>query len=115
MSSLQDTPSVVTLQQEAERMDYSADGQLLAVATRGGNISVFLSKLPMLAAAYNNRVALLSSLTQITIYQLPFDKVVGLSNHYLKSYLISVLHVGRNHSQVKPHKTSLIQCKSKKV
>lgn len=75
MSSLQDTPSVVTLPEDAERMDYSADGQLLAVATKDGSVSVFLSKLPMLAAAYNNRVALLSSLTQITIYQLPFDKV----------------------------------------
>lgn len=76
MSSLQDTPSVITLDAEAERMDYSADGQLLAVATRGGSVSVFLSKLPMLAAAHSSRVALLSSLTQITVYHLPFEKVL---------------------------------------
>ncbi|XP_046667542.1 WD repeat-containing protein 19 [Homalodisca vitripennis] len=98
MASLQDTPSVVSLDQEVERMDYSADGQLLAVATRGGSISVFLSKLPMLAAAYNSRVALLSSLTQITVYQLPFDKGKTMTSVVVEVEVEpSVLAVGPYH------------------
>lgn len=118
MSTLQDTPGVVALEAEAERMDYSADGQLLAVATRGGSVSVFLSKLPMLASAYNNRVVLLSSLTQITVYELPFNKVcsqnldiiyllyVKLSDWYvlipMKTILISPLLSGRRKRPVYP-------------
>uniref|UniRef100_A0A1B6EAI7 WD repeat-containing protein 19 n=1 Tax=Clastoptera arizonana TaxID=38151 RepID=A0A1B6EAI7_9HEMI len=74
MSSLQDTPNVISLDEEVERLGYSEDGQLLATATSIGNVHVFLSKLPMLAATYANRIVLLSSLTQLVLYQLYFEK-----------------------------------------
>ena len=48
-------------------MEWSEDGQLLAVSTNKGNLHVFLSKLPVIGSAYHSRVAYLTSLLEVTV------------------------------------------------
>lgn len=78
MSNLQDTVTVHTLDSEGlvENVAWSADGQLLAVSTRTGNLVVFLSCLPMLASVYGTKIAVLSSLNEVTLHSHSFEKVV---------------------------------------
>ena len=38
-----------------DQMEWSEDGQLLAVATSKGNLHVYLSKLPLLGSAFQSR------------------------------------------------------------
>ncbi len=69
LHDLKDTSSVITLDEERslEHMEWSEDGQLLAVSTSKGNLHVFLSKLPLLGSACGPRVAFLTSLLQVTV------------------------------------------------
>ena len=50
------------------KLDWSEDGQLLAVSTNNGAIHVFLTKLPLLASVYSHRIAYMTSLKEISIY-----------------------------------------------
>jgi WD repeat-containing protein 19 len=43
-----------------DHIEWSEDGQLLAVSTTKGNIHVYLSKLPLVASACHARVAYLT-------------------------------------------------------
>lgn len=47
-------------------MECSPDGQLVAVASRGGGVCTYLTKMPSMGAAYGDTMAILSSLNQIT-------------------------------------------------
>uniref|UniRef100_A0A914HUV5 WD repeat-containing protein 19 n=1 Tax=Globodera rostochiensis TaxID=31243 RepID=A0A914HUV5_GLORO len=47
----------------------SEDGSMAAVSARSGALCVYLTKLPMLAAASSTHIAVLASLTEISIYQ----------------------------------------------
>ncbi|KAL3120594.1 hypothetical protein niasHT_007886 [Heterodera trifolii] len=47
----------------------SEDGSMTAVSARSGAVCVYLTKLPMLAAASSTHIAVLASLTEISIYQ----------------------------------------------
>jgi hypothetical protein len=49
-------------------LDWSEDGQLLGLATMNGSIQVFLTKLPLLASVYQRRIAFMTSLKEISIY-----------------------------------------------
>lgn len=70
MSNLQETSSVLSLEQETgvERIDWSADGQLLAVCTRNGSLNVYVSYMPSLASVCGSRIAVLSSLAEVSLY-----------------------------------------------
>jgi hypothetical protein len=48
--------------------DWSEDGQLLGLATINGTINCFLTKLPLLASVYQRRIAFMTSLKEISIY-----------------------------------------------
>ena len=50
-----------------DRISWTDDGQLLAVSTQRGNLHVYLTKLPILGAAYQTRLAFLTSLLEVTI------------------------------------------------
>lgn len=82
LANLQETSSVLNLAQEAglERISWSADGQLLAVCTKGGSLNVYVSHMPTLTSVCPPRIALLSSLTEISLYTYSSDKV---SERYL--------------------------------
>lgn len=77
MNNLQETSSVLTLSQEAglEKICWSVDGQLFAVCTRGGSLNVYVSHVPLLTSACASRIAILSSLTEISLYNYTSDKV----------------------------------------
>ena len=69
LNDLKDTSNVISLDDERglDHMDWSEDGQLLAVSTSKGNLHVYLSKLPLLGSACQTRVAYLTSLLEVTI------------------------------------------------
>jgi len=69
LNDLKDTSNVITLDDERglDHMDWSEDGQLLAVSTSKGNLHVYLSKLPLLGSACQSRVAYLTSLLEVTV------------------------------------------------
>ncbi|WKY01561.1 hypothetical protein Q1695_015513 [Nippostrongylus brasiliensis] len=56
----------VDTEKDLSQVECSHDGQLIAVASRGGGASVYLTKMPFMGAAYGDTVAVLSSLNQIT-------------------------------------------------
>jgi WD repeat-containing protein 19 len=78
LSNLQETSSVLTLSQEAglERISWSVDGQLFSVCTRGGSLNVYVSQVPLLTSVCAPRIAILSSLTEISLYNYSSDKVI---------------------------------------
>ncbi len=66
---IQDTSNVINIDDERglENVEWSEDGQLLAVSTSKGNLHVYLSKLPLLGSACASRVAYLTSLLEVTV------------------------------------------------
>lgn len=77
LTNLQETSNVITLSQETgvDGVEWSTDGQLLAVCTNSGSLNVFVSNMPTLAAVCANRIALLSSLMEASVYTYTPDKV----------------------------------------
>ncbi|XP_048517184.1 WD repeat-containing protein 19 [Dendroctonus ponderosae] len=75
LSNLQETSSVLSLPQESglERISWSSDGQLLAVITRGGSVNVYISHMQLLSSVCPPRVAILSSLTEVSLYSYSSD------------------------------------------
>nr|CDJ83137.1 CRE-DYF-2 protein [Haemonchus contortus] len=67
----------VDTEKDLSQVECSLDGQLVAVASRGGGVSVYLTKMPSMGAAYGNTMAVLSSLNQIT-YLTEGDKQKGV-------------------------------------
>uniref|UniRef100_A0A1I7XJ66 Small ribosomal subunit protein uS15 n=2 Tax=Heterorhabditis bacteriophora TaxID=37862 RepID=A0A1I7XJ66_HETBA len=53
-------------EKELSQIECSQDGQLVAVTPRGGGVTVYLTKMPVMGAAYQDSVAVLSSLNQVT-------------------------------------------------
>ncbi|XP_033607097.1 WD repeat-containing protein 19 isoform X3 [Cryptotermes secundus] len=69
MSNLQETSSVLTVEEdEVERLSWSEDGQLLGVVTHSGTIYIYLSQLPIIWSVFNTHAAVLTSLTELTLY-----------------------------------------------
>ena len=61
--------SVLSLDDEksVDQVEWSDDGQLLAVGCGSGNLHVYLSSLPILGGASGTRIAVLTSLLEVTI------------------------------------------------
>lgn len=80
ISNLQETSSVLVLAQETglDRIAWSEDGQLLAVCTHQGSINVYLSQLPFISAVNGSKIALLSSLMEVSLYNYPNEKVLPI-------------------------------------
>lgn len=77
LTNLQETSSVITLAQETgiDGVEWSADGQLMAVCTSSGSLNVYVSNMPTLAAVCGSRIAILSSLLEASVYTYTPDKV----------------------------------------
>ncbi|KAL6725901.1 hypothetical protein Aduo_007922 [Ancylostoma duodenale] len=67
----------VDTEKDLSQVECSQDGQLVAVAARGGGVSVYLTKMPSMGAACGDTVAVLSSLNQVT-YLPEGDKQRGI-------------------------------------
>lgn len=59
-------------------IDWSPDGQLLAVTTSGGTVYTYVTKLPHLFAVSAPRLVMLSSLAEVSIYVYAPDKSKSL-------------------------------------
>lgn len=59
-------------------IDWSPDGQLLAVTTNHGTVYIYVTKLPHLFAVSAPRIVLLSSLAEVSIYVYAPDKTKSL-------------------------------------
>lgn len=53
-----------------DRLSWTDDGQLLAVSTQRGSLSVFLTKLPILGDTSSTKIAYLTSLLEVTVCNL---------------------------------------------
>lgn len=76
-SNLQETVSILSLPDRSgvKSIDWSADGQLLAVSTNQGAVTVFVTKLHTLFAVSPPRIALLTSLAEVSLFSYTVDKV----------------------------------------
>ena len=63
---------VLTVDEETllERMQWTEDGQLLSVSSSRATVYAFLSRLPLIGGSCSNRVAFLSSLTEVSVHSL---------------------------------------------
>lgn len=86
LNNLQETSSVLTLAQEAgiDRIEWSNDGQLLAVCTKGGSLNVYVSYMPLITSVCPPRIAVLSSLTEVSLYSYTSDKVSKFAAYFFK-------------------------------
>ncbi|KFM71004.1 WD repeat-containing protein 19, partial [Stegodyphus mimosarum] len=68
--NLEDMLHMVTVEDEQiiASMEWSDDGQLLAVSGKDGNLHVYLTKLPVLGSAFHQKLAFLSSLYEVSIF-----------------------------------------------
>lgn len=80
LKNLQETLSVITLPQESgiDRMSWSSDGQLLAVSTKGGSVNVYITYMPLLTSICLPRMAILTNLTEISVFNYSTDKVINI-------------------------------------
>lgn len=70
VGTLTEVETVITIEDDprVERIAWSDDGQLLAVTTSGGSVKIYLSKLPKLVSPNSGKIAILTSLNQISVY-----------------------------------------------
>ncbi|CAG2108726.1 unnamed protein product [Medioppia subpectinata] len=75
LNDLNDIQSVMTIDDEPaiEWMEWSDDGQLLAMVSPSGTIHVYLSKLTILGDSFGTRLAFLSSLLEVTVFNVQED------------------------------------------
>ncbi|CAG2173153.1 unnamed protein product, partial [Oppiella nova] len=75
LMDLNDIQSVLTIDDEPaiEWMEWSDDGQLLAMVSPSGTIHVYLSKLTILGDSFGTRLAFLSSLLEVTVFNVQED------------------------------------------
>nr|CAH7760831.1 unnamed protein product [Callosobruchus chinensis] len=76
LANLKETSTVLNLSHEAgvDQIRWSNDGQLLAVCTKGGSLNVYVSYMPLLTSVCPPRIAILSSLTEVSLYNYTSDK-----------------------------------------
>ena len=69
LSDLKEMFAIITVEDERalDKIEWTDDGQLLAVTSQKGNLHVYLTSLPMLAATQTTRIAHLTSLLEVTI------------------------------------------------
>uniref|UniRef100_A0A914URT3 Anaphase-promoting complex subunit 4 WD40 domain-containing protein n=1 Tax=Plectus sambesii TaxID=2011161 RepID=A0A914URT3_9BILA len=70
LSQLSDVYAMVEVEDEDKGLDkvaLSDDGQLLAIAGNSGSLHVYLTRLPVLGDCWQNKIAVLTSLTEITV------------------------------------------------
>lgn len=99
MSNLQETIKILTFSDQAglKNMDWSVDGQLLAVTSSQGAISVFVTKLQSIFAVSPPRIALLSSLAEVSIYHYTAEKVKSQSTVVSLEIEPTFLSIGSYH------------------
>ncbi|CAH2300032.1 WD repeat-containing 19 isoform X1 [Pelobates cultripes] len=70
LAELKDMYAIINLDDETkglDRLSWTDDGQLLAVSTQRGSLSVFLTRLPVLGDTCGTKIAYLTSLLDVTV------------------------------------------------
>ncbi|PAV80221.1 hypothetical protein WR25_20097 [Diploscapter pachys] len=69
MSDMQDLFAMIEVDTDKDlcAVNCSEDGQMVAVSSESGSLYVYLTKMPTMAAAHNDIIAVLSTLNQITV------------------------------------------------
>ncbi|XP_053210855.1 WD repeat-containing protein 19-like isoform X2 [Panonychus citri] len=69
LNQLEDTKSVLVIEDEksVEWLEWTDDGQLLAMTTASGAVHVYLTKLTIIGSTFGSRAAYLSSLLEVTV------------------------------------------------
>ncbi|XP_074649650.1 WD repeat-containing protein 19-like isoform X1 [Tubulanus polymorphus] len=69
LSEMKDMYAIIYLDDERslDKISWTDDGQLMALSTQKGSLHVYLTKLPILGAAIQTRIAYLTSLLEVTI------------------------------------------------
>lgn len=96
-SNLQETIRIITLPDGLKNVDWSSDGQLLAVTSNQGAISVFVTKLQSIYAVSPPRIALLSSLAEVSIYHYTPEKIKTLPTMVTLEIEPTFLAIGSYH------------------
>lgn len=75
-NNLQETVSILTVPDQSgiKSMDWSVDGQLISASTTQGSVYVFVTKMSVLSTVSYPRIAILSSLAEVSIYNYTLDK-----------------------------------------
>ena len=70
LSDLKEMYAIINLEDERglDKISWTDDGQLMAVSTNKGTLHVYLTKLPILGAAYQTRIGYLTSLLEVTVH-----------------------------------------------
>lgn len=99
MSNLQETIKILSLPDQAglKNIDWSVDGQLLAVTSNQGAISVFVTKLQSIYAISPPRIALLSSLAEVSIHHYTPEKIKVLPTMVTLEIEPTFLAIGSYH------------------
>lgn len=76
LQSLEETEKVITVSGETgiSKVEWSMDGTMLAAVTYSGNVIVYLIQIPKLFSVCGNKIALLTSLTEVAIHLYTLDK-----------------------------------------
>lgn len=77
LSDLKELYAIVNLEEESKGLtgiEWTEDGQLLAIGTQRGFMHVYLTKLPILGDSHGTRLAYLTSLLEVTVVN-PIEQV----------------------------------------
>jgi len=70
LQKLEEVTAIITIEdcKGLRELSWTSDGQLLAVTTTKGHLHCYLTKLPMLGDVYGTRIAYLTSLLEVTVF-----------------------------------------------
>ncbi|XP_051161969.1 WD repeat-containing protein 19 [Leptopilina boulardi] len=77
LQSLEETEKVITVSGETgvNTVEWSADGSMIAAVTHSGNVFIYLTEIPKLRSVCGNKIAMLTSLTEVTVHSYTLDKI----------------------------------------
>ena len=77
LQNLEETEKLISVSGETgiSTVEWSMDGTMIATVTHSGNVLVYLIQIPKLSSVCGNRIALLTSLTEVTVHLYTLDKV----------------------------------------
>ena len=102
LQDLKDVESIINMDESNQnlcQLGWSEDGQLLAISSVSGSINVYLTKLPLLASVCSHRIAFMTSLKEISIYDHLSKTKVNIFNSlcWLFKFLITINYFRQIH------------------
>lgn len=110
LQNLEETEKVIVVSGEAavSSVEWSTDGTMLAAVTHSGNVLIYLAQIPKLTSVCGNRIALLTSLTEVIVHLYTLDKDKPEPQIINTIIEPSILAVGPHHVAVALNNRALI-------